>query len=84
MKAKHAKTLRAIFTVPTLTSIKFSDIEALFVSLGATIEEGAGSRVSFFLGGVRLYFHRPHPGKEARRYQVEVVREHREKTGVTP
>ena len=84
MKAKHAKTLRAIFTMPTLASIKFSDVEALFESLGAAIEEGDGSRVSFLLGGVRLYFHRPHPGKEARRYQVEMVREHLEKIGVRP
>ena len=84
MKAKHAKTLRAIFTTPTLASIKFSDIEALFESLGATIEEGAGSRMSFLLEGERLYFHHPHPGKEARRYQVEVVREHLDKIGVTP
>lgn len=84
MKTKHAKTLRAIFTMPTLASIKFSDIEALLESLGATIEEGAGSRVSFLLDGVRLHFHRPHPGKEAKRYQVETVREHLEKIGVKP
>ena len=49
--------------MPTLASIKFSEIEALFEALGATIEEGAGSRVSFLLNGVRLHFHRPHPGK---------------------
>ena len=35
--------------MPTLASIKFSEIGALFESLGATIEEGAGSRVSFLL-----------------------------------
>ena len=84
MKTKHAKTLRAIFAVPTLASIKFSDVEAVFESLGATIEEGEGSRVSFLLDGVRLHFHRPHPGKEAKRYQIEMVREHLERIGVKP
>ena len=84
MKTKHAKTLRAVFMMPTLASLKFSDIEALFESLGWIVEEGAGSRVSFMLDGVRLHFHRPHPGKEAKRYQVEMVREHLEKIGVKP
>jgi hypothetical protein len=36
---------------------------------------GEGSRVVFELKGSRKYLHRPHPGKEARRYQVEELRE---------
>ena len=34
-----------------------------------------GSRVVFELQGKRVYLHRPHPGHEAKRYQVEEVRE---------
>lgn len=75
MKAKHRRVLEAIFTVPTRGSIVFSDIEALILALGGNIREGSGSRIVFELKGSRQYLHRPHPGKEAKRYQVEEIRE---------
>lgn len=75
MKTKHAWTLTAIFTKPTLGSIVFADIESLVVALGGGIAEGAGSRIAFELNGTRRYLHRPHPGKEAKRYQVEDLRD---------
>jgi hypothetical protein len=75
VKAKHAKTLNAIFTKPTLASIVFSDIESLIVALGGEMVEGRGSRVAFILNGKRMDVHRPHPGKEAKRYQVENMRD---------
>lgn len=43
MQRKHLKTLQAIYHRPILGTIKWSDIEALFVSLGATIMEREGS-----------------------------------------
>ncbi|MBE2236179.1 MAG: type II toxin-antitoxin system HicA family toxin [Caldilineaceae bacterium] len=46
--------------------------------------EGSGSRVAFVLQGKRADFHRPHPGKEAKRYQVRAMREFLEFAGVTP
>jgi hypothetical protein len=75
MKAKHRKTLAAINTRPTLASIVFADIEALLIALGCEIEEGAGSRIAVIHGHLRLTMHRPHPAKEAKRYQVEDARE---------
>ncbi len=75
MKAKHRRTLETIFTTPTRGGIVFSDIEALIRTLGGEVREGEGSRVVFELKGSRMYLHRPHPGKEARRYQVEELRE---------
>lgn len=48
-----------------------ADIEALVLSLAGEVREGDGSRVVFELHGSRKYLHRPHPGKEARKYQVE-------------
>lgn len=75
MKSKHARTLAAIFVKPTLSGIVFADIEALVVALGGTIHEGAGSRIAFELNGTCRYHHRPHPGKEAKRYQVEDLRD---------
>ncbi|RKP45961.1 type II toxin-antitoxin system HicA family toxin [Trinickia fusca] len=74
MKSKHARTLEAIFHLPTHGSIVFADIEALVIGLGGQVREGAGSRVAFELSGIRRYLHRPHPGKDAKKYQVEALR----------
>ena len=84
MKTKHRKVLAAIFTKPTPASIVFADIEALLAAVGCEMEEGAGSRVAFIRGTARLYMHRPHPGKEAKRYQVEAVREFLETQEIRP
>lgn len=82
MNKKHQKTLQAIFSVPTLASINFADIEKLLVALGAEIEEGRGSRLAFKLSDEKLFVHRPHPAKEAKKYQVEAVRDFLKLTGV--
>jgi hypothetical protein len=84
MKAKHRRVLETIFVVPTRAGIVFSDIEALVIALGGDVREGAGSRVVFELKGSRQYLHRPHPGKEARKYQVEELREWLRQMEVTP
>ena len=75
MKAKYRRTLDAIFAAPTRAGIVFSDIEALVTAIGGEVREGEGSRVVFELKGSRRYLHRPHPGKEAKKYQVEELRE---------
>ncbi len=75
MKIKHRRTLEAIFATPTRAGIVFSDIEALIIAIGGKVREGEGSRVVFELKESRLYLHRPHPGKEAKKYQVEELRE---------
>lgn len=84
MNAKHQRTLTAIFTRPTLASIQFADIEALLKALGGTVTEREGSRVKIVLKGEQWRAHRPHPGKEAKRYQVEEARELLERIGVKP
>lgn len=84
MNAKHRKTLHAIFARPTSPSVVFADIEALVVALGGTITERDGSRVKNALRGEQWHCHRPHPGKEAKRYQVEEARELLGRVGVKP
>ncbi|VWD37255.1 MULTISPECIES: type II toxin-antitoxin system HicA family toxin [Burkholderia] len=84
MKSKHARILAAIFTKPTLGGIVFSDIESLVAALGGEIHEGAGSRIAFELNGTRRYHHHPHPGKEAKRYQVEDLRDWFIEMGIKP
>ncbi len=75
MNRKQRKVFDSIFQTPTLSTIKFSDIEKLLISLSFEIVEGRGSRMAFEHSELKLFVHRPHPGKEARKYQVEAVRE---------
>ena len=84
MNSRHRKTLAAIFARPTPASVVFADIESLIKALGGTVEEREGSRVRIELKGEQWRCHRPHPGKEAKRYQVEEARELLERTGVLP
>jgi hypothetical protein len=84
MNAKQRRTLIAVFARPTSPSIVFSDIEALVIALGGTVTEREGSRVKIELKGELWRCHRPHPGKEAKRYQVEEARELFERVGVKP
>ncbi len=84
VKAKYRKTLAAIFTDPLNGNMEWGKIEALFVSLGCRVIEGAGSSVTFEKDGIRSYFHRPHPARAALRYRVKDAREFLEKLGVKP
>jgi len=56
----------------------------LLVSLGAKTIEGNGSRVAYIINGLKWEAHRPHPEKEAKRYQIESVRNFLMKLEVTP
>lgn len=83
MNSKHRKTLEAIFSNPVNGNLEWARIEALLVAVGCRVIEGSGSSVTFEKDGLRAYFHRPHPEKEALRYRVRLVREYLEKMGVT-
>lgn len=74
MNQRHRRTLRAVFSSPTPTTLEWREVEALFIALGATVIEGRGSRVRFEMNGVVATFHRPHPEKEAKPYQVRDAR----------
>lgn len=82
MNSRHRKTLQAIFRDPVSAGIHWDDIESLLLACGCARIEGSGSRVRFEKTGVVAYFHRPHPAKEARKYQVQDSREFLEKIGV--
>jgi hypothetical protein len=82
MNNKQRKTLKAIFDKPTRADIEWKDIVNLLVALGTTVKEGKGARVRFELNGVFAGFHRPHPNKEAKKYQVDDFRAFLENAGV--
>jgi hypothetical protein len=84
MNQKHQKIIQSIFAKPTPATIKFAEIEKLLMAIGAERYEGRGSRVAFIMpDGLKWEAHRPHPQKEAKKYQVESVRTFLEKIGVS-
>jgi hypothetical protein len=84
MNKKQRKTLLAVFTSPTPKSLPFSDMESLFRAVGCEVIEGDGSRIAFKLRGARVTFHRPHPGKEAKEYQIEAAKDFFKALGIIP
>lgn len=84
MNARHARTLAAVFQTPTPANVEWAAIEALLLSVGCALVEGRGSRVRFVKDDLIETFHRPHPAKEAKRYQVRAARDYLIRLGVTP
>lgn len=84
MNNRHRRTLAVVFADPVSGTIDWSAIEGLLVAAGARVIEGRGSRVRFEKDGEVATFHRPHPAKEAKRYQVRDARAFLERIGVMP
>jgi hypothetical protein len=93
MNSKQRKTLESIFSRPTPKNLPWNDIESLLQAVGCKVIEGEGSRVSFRMTLIhddksqevfREDFHRPHPGKEARAYQIENARKFLTRMGQVP
>ena len=76
MNSKHRKTLAIVFTDPVSGTVEWLAIERLLVA--------AGAQVRFEKDGEVETFHRPHPAKEAKRYQVRAARAFLERIGVRP
>jgi HicA toxin of bacterial toxin-antitoxin, len=83
MNSKQRKTLDAIFKEPTSGNVAWADIESLLLAIGCRLIEGNGSRVRFEREGEVETFHRPHPAKEAKRYQVRAARDYLIRLGVS-
>jgi hypothetical protein len=64
--------------------LEWRKIESLLIAIGAKSIEGNGSRVRFELNGVVASFHRPHPSKEAKPYQVRDAKDFLLQAGVRP
>ena len=84
MNNKQSKTLVAVFSDPVSASIDWVAIEGLLVACGCRVIEGNGSGVRFEKDGMVEIFHRPHPGKEAKKYQVRAARAYLLRLGVNP
>ncbi len=84
MKRKCLKTLTLIFARPVSGGIKWRDIEALLVDLGANVSEREGSRIGVKLFGEVRVFHRPHPSPDTDKGAVESIRKWLKDNGVQP
>jgi len=84
MKRQHQETLRLIFKRPVSGNIRWKDIEALLLALGAALDERAGSRICVTLFGEVRVFHRPHPSPDTNKGAVAAVRQWLEENGVRP
>ena len=84
MNKKQRQTLKWIFEKPERSDIPWSNIESLFIALGAEISEGRGSRVRVTLKDVKAVFHRPHPDRVTNKGAVKSVRRFLKEAGVLP
>lgn len=84
MNSKHKKVLAAIFKDPVSGTVEWAAIEGLLIAVGCSVVEGSGSRVRFVFKDEVESFHRPHPAKEAKRYQVRQARDFLVRMGVKP
>lgn len=74
MNKKHKNTLALIFKTPVPANVRWTDVEKLFVHLGANVSEGRGSRVRIELNNEEAVFHRPHPRRETDKGALVSVR----------
>ena len=84
MNSKQRRTLAFVFNGPFSATIEWAAVETLLLAAGARMIEGRGSRLRFEKDGEVETFHRPHPAKEAKRYQIRAARAFLERIGVTP
>jgi hypothetical protein len=84
MNRKQRQTLNRILEKPERSDIPWSNIESLFIFLGAEVSEGRGSRVRVALKDVKAVFHRPHPDRVTEKGAVRSVRRFLKEAGVLP
>lgn len=84
MNKRHLETLQRIYARPVSGSIRWKDIESLFLALGAEISEREGSRIGVVLFGEVRVFHRPHPSPDTDKGAVSSIRKWLEGKGVKP
>ena len=87
LNTSRLRTWQALFTTPPRADILWDDVAALIRALGGREihhhQKTAGSRVRFLLGGVKGFFHRPHPGAVLGKGCAADIREFLIRAGMT-
>jgi predicted RNA binding protein YcfA (HicA-like mRNA interferase family) len=84
VNAGHRRTLEAIFSDSVARTLLRRRVENLLVAVGFRVIEGNGSRVRFEKDGIVGTFHRPHPEKDAKPYQIRDARRLLQSLGIEP
>ena len=84
LNGNHQDTLRQIYANPVPVNLEWRKVESPLLAICCQVVEGRGSRVRFEKNGKVATFHRPHPAKEAKPYQVRDARAYLELLGVAP
>lgn len=84
MKRRHQRTLEVLFAHPPSGNVPWRDVLALFVELGAEVNEREGSRVAVVLFGEVRVFHRPHPSPNTDKGAMASIRNWLKQHGVMP
>lgn len=84
LNGNHQDTLRQIYANPVPVNLEWRKVESPLLAICYQLVEGRGSRVRFEKNGKVAAFHRPHPAKEAKPYQVRDARAYLELLGVAP
>jgi hypothetical protein len=82
MARRHDRTLAEIFAAPTRGTITWREVESLLRSLGADVEESAGSRVAIVLNERVAVMRRPHPHPTMSKGAVRDLRDFLRSAGV--
>jgi hypothetical protein len=84
VNSKQRRTLEAVFRDPVSGPLEWAAVKSLLLAVGCTLTEGNGSRIRFYKDRELETFHRPHPAKEAKKYQVRAARGFLIRLGVQP
>ena len=84
MNNRQMKTLKAIFSHPAPRTLAWDDLVSLLLALECAEEKDGGSHFAFLRDNQKVDFHRPHPGKELKPYQIRDARTFLAKIGVEP
>jgi hypothetical protein len=84
MNKRHRATLAQIFARPVSGSIRWSDVEALLLALGAEVTEREGSRIGVYLFEEVRVFHRLHPSPDTDKGAIASIRKWLDSHGVRP
>lgn len=76
MSSKKMKSIFEKVISGPIKPMKWQDIQALLLALGAVKREGKGSSLKFIIEGRPIIFHKPHPDNELKRYVIRQIRDY--------
>ena len=73
MNGEQRRTLEQMFSRPTPSGIRWTDVASLLGAVDVSVTDRSGPRVLLKKGVERIVVHRPHPGPETGRATVRDI-----------